>query len=85
MLQISDCVIVLEALREFAGKPQVNLARLPGGLEILWMYLIEDGLLKDTGVDSGISVGGVPVYKVWRLTQKGRDFITKWLANEELE
>ncbi len=52
---------------------------------ILLMYILEDGLLVDTGQTSGIIMAGMPSEKVYGLTEKGREFINKWLSAEELD
>lgn len=58
---------------------------LPGGFDILLMNLLKDGFLTDTGQNSGIILAGVPSAKLYRLTNKGREFIQKWLSAEELK
>ena len=72
-------------LRLFAKNPHTNSFWLPGGLDILLMYLLEDGLLVDTGKSGGVFIAGVPSRKFYSLTDKGRDFINKWLSANELE
>lgn len=71
-------------LRTFAENPTVNSMWLPGGLDILLMYLLKDGLLVDTGKNGGVIIAGVPSRELYMLTDKGRDFINKWLSAENL-
>jgi hypothetical protein len=72
-------------LRLFAKYPTVDEIELPGELDILLMYLVEDGLLVYTGRHSGAIINGVPTARMYRLTDKGREFIGKWLGAESLE
>jgi hypothetical protein len=72
-------------LRIFAENPQANNIAIPGGLDILLMYMLEDGLLVDTGQNSGVILAGVPSAKVYQLTDKGRQFIQRWVTAQELE
>lgn len=66
-------------------KKSINTIWLPGGFDILLMYLLQDGMLVDTGQNSGIIMSGMPSQKLYSITEKGRDFIQKWLSAEELE
>ena len=72
-------------LRVFAQKQQDNRIALPGGLDIMLMYLLQDGLLADTGQTSGIFMNDMPSQKVYELTRQGREFINKWLGSDEIE
>jgi len=74
-------------LRFFAKYPDADEIELPGGLDILLMYLLEDGLLTATRSRGAARIAGVPVlaFKLYRPTDKGRQFIEKWLGAEKLE
>lgn len=72
-------------LRTFAENPQHNQIWLPGGLDILLMYLLQDGLLADTGQNSGVILSGMPSQKLYAITSKGRGFIKQWLGGSEIE
>ncbi len=72
-------------LRLFAQGPEENELWLPGGLDILLMYLLDDGLLTDAGRAEGIIIAGIPSQRLYRLTDKGREFIDKWLSATRLE
>jgi hypothetical protein len=72
-------------LRVFAENPQAGRIELPGGLDILLLNLVTDGLLVDTGQHSGVILSGVPSAKQWGLTPAGREFVQRWLAAAPLE
>ena len=72
-------------LRLFVQDPHAIQIILPGGLDILLMYLLDDGLLTDMGNAGSVTIAGVPSLKLYRLTDKGREFINKWLSAERLE
>lgn len=72
-------------LKVFADNPQINQIWLPGGLDIMLMYLLQDGLLVFTGQDSGVIMNDMPSQKLYALTTKGREFINKWLGSGEIE
>jgi hypothetical protein len=72
-------------LRIFAEQANANQIWLPGGFDILLMNLFKDGFLIDTGQNSGIILAGVPSAKLYQLTAKGREFISRWLSAEELK
>jgi hypothetical protein len=72
-------------LRLFAENPDACQIWLPGGFDILLLNLLKDGFVIDTGQNSGVILAGVPSAKLYQLTDKGREFIRKWLAAEELE
>jgi hypothetical protein len=78
---------VLEA---FAANLQHNVIQIPGSLEILIGYLLQDGLLVRGQASSGISVsasaGGVTLTpNNYVLTPKGRDFVNRWISAQDLE
>lgn len=72
-------------MQVFGQEPNANQIWLPGGLEIMLMYLMNDGLLVDTGQNSGVIMSGMPSQKLYQLTPKGRQFINKWLGGGEIE
>ena len=72
-------------LELFAEQPTAGNIWLPGGLDILLMYLLKDGLLVDTGQNSGVVMAGVPSAKLYALTTKGKEFIQKWVHANEIE
>ena len=75
-------------LRHFADKPGDYKIWLLGGLDILLMNLLKDGLLIDTGQTNGVSFGNedfeIDAGKLYQLTAKGREFVQLWLAAKEL-
>jgi hypothetical protein len=71
-------------LHAFAKESHSSEIWLPGGLDIMLMYLLEDGLLEDTGRDSGVILNDMPSQKLYSLTQKGREFIDKWISSDEI-
>jgi hypothetical protein len=72
-------------LRVFADSPGASTIMLPGGLDILVMYLIQDGYLLPTGRNSGVIMSGVPSGVEYMITPSGREFITHWLTAAPLD
>ena len=72
-------------MRVFADNPAADSIWLPGGLDIMLMYLVQDGLLVDTGKNSGVVMSGMPSQKLYGITPKGREFISKWLGSGEVD
>lgn len=68
------------ALEFFAENPGISKISLPGGLDILLMYLIKDGLLIKPPPSGGIYFGSVPMHQVYILTAEGREFVERWAA-----
>jgi len=79
------CDLEQRIIRLFANSPGENEINILGGLEILLMNLLDDGFLADTGKNSGVILAGIPSYKVYLLTAKGRDFINRWNDNSPLD
>ena len=50
-------------------------------LEILVLYLLEDGLLEDTGQSKPVGAAGAPLQKLYKLTTKGKEYIARWLTD----
>jgi hypothetical protein len=69
-------------LKLFARKPEDLEIWLLSDLEILLIYLLEDGLLSDTGQTQNFGRPEGPTRKLFRLTQKGRDFVGRWMTSE---
>jgi|ERR1022692_109825 hypothetical protein len=67
-------------LEFFANNPLVNDIMLPGGLDILLLYLIKDGLLAKPPPAGGIYFGSVPMHQPYFLTEAGREFVSRWSA-----
>lgn len=66
------------------NKNEIRLA-LSGDMNIQIMNLLKDGLLVfDRKMVSGFSVGVEPD-KIYKLTEKGKTFIQKWISAKELE
>ena len=68
------------ALVFFAENPGVNEISLPGGLDILLLYLIMDGLLIKRPLGGGVYFGSVPMHQGYILTPAGREFVSRWAA-----
>lgn len=69
----------------FAEQPGTDAVKLPGGFDILILYLLRDGLLVDTGKTSGVYIRDLPTEKVFAITAKGREFIDQWISAKEIE
>jgi hypothetical protein len=77
-------------LQQFADEPEYTAIQLPGGLEILLKYLLEDGLVRiaapaEVGASSHVIVMGVPSQEYVAITPKGTEFIARWLQAQDLE
>jgi hypothetical protein len=76
---------VLEA---FAATPDAQGIVLTGA-DLHVLYLVRDGLLIDEGPPPGgarMTLGGVEMGpKAYRLTTKGRAFVTRWVAGDDLD
>ncbi|HWA52194.1 MAG TPA: HNH endonuclease signature motif containing protein [Patescibacteria group bacterium] len=68
----------------FAESPNDEFVWVVGGLDILLMYLLRDGLLVPSGKDSGVILSGIPSAKEYRLTTKGRGFVNNWVSPRKL-
>lgn len=68
----------------FAAEPGRDTIPLPGGLDIMVLYLLNDGLLVKTDQTSGVIIAGVPSSVCYQLTPKGREFVTTWLKAQPL-
>ena len=71
-------------LQVFANEPQSNSIWLPGGLDVMLMYLMQDGLVINSGQHGGAIIAGVPSRVLYQLTDKGREFVQKWLGSGEI-
>ena len=74
-------------LTYFAENPNVKEIRLSfsGNMDIQIMYFIKDGYLEFVGKVVGSFSVGIDEDKIYRITDKGRGFIQKWLSASELE
>jgi hypothetical protein len=69
------------ALKMFADNPALDSVWIEKPLDILMMYLVGDGLvMRDESLKYHLS-SGAP----YLITEKGRDFVTKWVNAEELK
>ena len=71
-------------LEVFAENHQSNQLWLPGGLDIMLMYLLKDNLIIDTGETSGIIMSGMPSQKLYQLTTDGRLYVDEWLKGHAI-
>jgi hypothetical protein len=74
-------------LTYFADNPNEEEIRLSlsGNMDIQIMYLIRDEYLEFVRTVPGGFAVGVEDDKIFRLTDKGKEFIQKWLSHSELE
>lgn len=73
-------------LEVLAAAPAGQIIQIPGGLDILLMYLLADGLLCKVSSAGGpaITIGTMPASAYYALTAQGRAFTDRWLAAQEL-
>jgi hypothetical protein len=76
-------------LLTYAREPGTGVVQLPGGLGLLLTYLIEDGLIQAVSAETlgigQVEVMGMPSHEYFTITDKGREFIARWLQAEDLE
>jgi hypothetical protein len=72
-------------LQLFAEKPTRDTIWLPAGLKILILYLLQDGLFRETGATAGNGLGNVPSRREYAITENGRLFVSRWAQAQELE
>jgi hypothetical protein len=72
-------------LQLFAEKPKRDTIWLPAGLKILILYLLQDGLFRETGATAGGGLGNVPSRREYAITATGRLFVSRWAEAQELE
>jgi hypothetical protein len=80
-------------LQQFADEPQYTAIQIPGGLQILIKYLLDDGLVRMAspqevhfeGPQVSAIIAGVPSREYVAVTPKGQDFIARWLQANDLE
>lgn len=73
-------------LHQFAKDAEATHLVLPGGLGLLLMYLLEDGLLVQVeSPGAQMIIMGMPQHEYFAVTQKGRAFINHWLAADPLD
>lgn len=81
-------------LQYFVDHPEKNTVTLFGGHEFFLSYLIQDGIIIDTGAHGGIGMdpGGDMADEptLWShlryaLTDKGRTFLQQWVGGGDLE
>jgi hypothetical protein len=72
-------------LEQLASSPPNTYVPVPGGLDILLMYLLRDGIIEEY-YDGGLRmrIGGTPTTVNYILTPKGREFVEHWREAQEL-
>lgn len=68
----------------FIKNPMAREILIPGGLDLMLMYLIEDGILVDTQKTTGVILSGMPSQKYYALTPQGISFIKNILEAKEV-
>lgn len=72
-------------LEIFAKNPNFRSITIPGGHGLHLMYLLEDGLLIEVPVNGGsIRVAGVPALQGYEITDKGLEFVDRWINASRL-
>jgi HNH endonuclease len=79
-----------DAPRPPSDPPPLTAIQIPGGLQIMLRYLLEDGLVRmaspdEVGAGGYVTILGVPAHEYVALTEKGREFIDQWLRAGDLE
>lgn len=60
----------------FIDNPEVNEIWLSGDFGILLLFLIRDGIIHDTGKNSGVIIAGTPSKKLYELTSFGKQVVS---------
>jgi len=72
-------------LQMLAENPRADCIDLPGGLQIFFYYLLRDGMLAYGGMAPGATqIQGVNTYDRYLQTEKGRQFVDRWMLAEPL-
>ncbi len=71
-------------LKYFANNKQIEDIWLPGLHDIHVYYLLEDGLLFNTNKTGGIIIAEVPSRVLYKITERGKEFIDKWVQPLDL-
>lgn len=79
----------LRIIELFAANPTANAIDLPESMEILVSYLLQDGLLSRGATYGGIAIGTATGThhlgpRNYVLTDKGREFVNRWMQAQEL-
>jgi hypothetical protein len=73
-------------LEMYGKQPELpNPMFLPLGFDIHLWYLLRDGLIVQTGRDFRLPPMNVPLLQEYVITDKGKEFIRRWFAAENLE
>jgi hypothetical protein len=78
-------------LELFAEQPHAEEVSLPGHLNVFMKYMVDDGLVALQPVKTSLVVklngDEITLYPplVYRITQKGREFVERWVSAKELE
>jgi hypothetical protein len=68
-------------LQVFASESGANVIELQGGLDLQLWYLLQDGLLEKVNRQGGnMVIMGIPALQCYKLTDKGREFVSKWVS-----
>lgn len=74
----------------FAMHPDADEVELPGGMNVLLMYLVHDELIehgetyRSRGTADGLFDFDIAVLQSYRLTDAGRAFVKRWITAKEL-
>ncbi|UOZ09586.1 HNH endonuclease [Amycolatopsis sp. WQ 127309] len=68
-------------LELFSMSPDADILELQGGLDLQLWYLLRDEMLEKVNRGGGmISIMGIPARESYKITGKGREFVSKWMA-----
>jgi hypothetical protein len=90
LLNSRYCDAERRVLDYFALHPDAAEVQLPGGMDVLLMYLIQDGFIaygetfRGRATPDGFMDFDVPVLQSYRLTAAGRGFVKRWSAAKTL-
>lgn len=74
----------------FSLHPDKDEVEVAGGMHVLLMYLIQDGLIeygetfRSRGTADGLFDFDIPTLQLYRLTESGRVFVTRWTTAKTL-
>ena len=76
----------LRVLEYFALNPekQIQPIVLSGDRGIDLMYLLRDGVIENFPQGPNILLGGVPAKAAFRLTDRGREFVQRWVEANDI-
>ncbi|WP_236147606.1 hypothetical protein [Mycolicibacterium sp. CH28] len=66
------------------GHPPNSTLVVPGGMAMMYWYLLRDGIIEAAQLQATVAIMGIPAQEGYRLTAKGVDLVQRWFSAEEI-